>query len=120
MAEVEDFDAEKTLWSFWRELKQEWRDQNRKTKKHLAKMSHGQMIVEEESILVKWEDRGIDWPLRWEEEEKNAVVTVTDIWDYPKIRPMSKKHLALLKDRINHHFTQEGHTVRFVTLEEDQ
>lgn len=117
--ELEDFDSEKTLWSFWRELKQQWRDQKRKTKKSLAKMSHGQMMVEEDAILLKWEDRGTEWALRWEDEGKTPVVTVSDLWEYPKVRPMSKKHLALLKDRIDHHFTQQGHRVRFVTPEEE-
>ena len=119
MDELEDFDGEKTLWTFWQELKQEWRDQDRETKKHLGKMSHGQLVVEEESIFLKWEDRGTEWSLQWEDENKTAVITVMDAWFYPKVRPMSKKHLALLKGQVQDYFALNGTAVRFVTIEED-
>lgn len=116
--EVEDFDPEKTLWQFIKELDQEQRTDDRKLKKCFFKMSHGDIRVEEERVLLKWEDRGTVWPIE-RKEGSFLEILVCDAWDHPKVRPMSQKHVALLKDRISHHFEKEGRAVRFVAIEDD-
>ena len=117
--EDDDFDVNQSLWQFWKELKKEFWDQNQKTKKHLKKMNHGQILVKDEEVLLKLEDRGTAWPILNEEESPEVQVMVCDHWDYPKMRPMSKKHIGLLKGWVQDYFAKEGRTVRFVTIEDD-
>lgn len=120
IAEVKDFDPEMTLWQFARELNREQRTDDRKTKKRFSTMSHGDIQVDEDRLLLKWEDRGTVWTIDREADSPELEIQVCDAWDYPKVRPMSKRHAALLQDRVSHHFAKEGCTVRFVTMEEDE
>lgn len=117
--ELEDHDPDMTLWQFWGDLKKEWRDDDRKTQMTLQKMTHGQICTEEEQLLIKWEDRGAQWSVQWEDGGRTAVVQMFDNWVFPKVRPMSKKHLAQLQEQVRVHLEQEGCAVRFVTFEED-
>ena len=96
------------------------RTDDRKTKKRFSKMSHGDIQVDEDRLLLKWEDRGTVWTIDREADSPELEIQVCDAWDYPKVRPMSKRHAALLKDRVSHHFEQEGCAIRFVTMEEDE
>lgn len=118
--EEKDFNPEKTLWQLLQELNREQRADDRKLKKHFAQMSHGDIRVDEDQILLKWEDRGTVWSIRRKEENADPEILVCDAWDHPKVRPMSQKHMDLLKERIRNHFAREGCTVCFVTIEDDQ
>lgn len=120
MAEMEGIDPEKSLWRFWRELKRDWRDDDRKTKNSFRKMAHGQIRVEEDQLLLKWEDRGAAWPLQWTDEGKTAEIEVSAWWDHPKVRPMSIQHMEEAKDRIRSQLSPAGFVVRFVTPEEEE
>lgn len=118
--ELEDYDREMTLWHFWGDIKKEWREDDRRTRRYLDKMTHGQIIVEEDELLLKWEDRGLLWALHREDGEKTLTIDAFDNWVYPKVRPMSKKHFAAVQSKITDHFAREGYTVRFVTLEDPE
>lgn len=119
LEEVDDFDTNQSLWTFWKELKNEFRDQDQKTKKHLGKLKHGQILVRGEEVLIKLEDRGTVWPILNEDETSELQVMISDHWDYPKMRPMSKKHIGLIKGMVQDYFALKGKIVRFVTMEDD-
>ena len=51
-------------------------------------------------------------------EEWSDLVEKVDVWVYPNVRPISKKILRQIEDRITDYYARQGYQVSFVDLED--
>lgn len=110
---IEDMDIEKSLWDFWKELAKEAKDSNKKINKRMASMSDGQIILEEDLLYLKLDNRAVCLWVDRDDEKKTAEVESVTHWSYPKANPIGKKTNAEIKSAIIRYFSNQGYTVLF-------
>lgn len=104
-------DPEKSLWSFWRELK---KGDSSEDKKILKAMESKQIKFEDSCMLyVKWDERGTSAFVELDDEKRIAKVWEFGFWEYPKSNPISKEIKGKLEQMTVDYFSEIGYTTEF-------
>ena len=111
-----DYDPDKTLWSYWKEMKDMLTDQS-DAKRRYEPMKHGEIVIEEDYIYLKWEDRGVWLFFELDEETKVAKVDPVKYWYYPRSTEIAKSTIKEIKSRISAHFAEMGYATKFEDYE---
>jgi hypothetical protein len=111
-----DYDPDKTLWSYWKEMKDMLTDQS-DAKRRYEPMKHGEIVIEEDYIYLKWEDRGVWLFFELNEETKVAKVDAVRYWYYPRSTEIAKGTIKEIKSRISEHFAEMGYATKFADYE---
>lgn len=114
----DDLDDNQSLWEYWKESKRELKLDAERNKKLFKKMKHGEVILEDGYIYVKWKEQGIWLSVELDEEEKTAEIDSIDLWDYPKTSNISKSTINSLKNLINTHFSMMGYSTKYISLDD--
>ena len=111
-----DYDPDKTLWSYWKEMKDMLTDQS-DAKRRYEPMKHGELVIEEDYIYLKWEERGVWLFFELDEETKVAKVDPVKYWYYPRSTEIAKSTIKEIKSRISAHFAEMGYATKFEDYE---
>ena len=111
-----DYDPDKTLWSYWKEMKDMLTDQS-DAKRRYEPMKHGELVIEEDYIYLKWEERGVWLFFELDEETKTAKVDAVKYWYYPRSTEIAKSTIKEIKSRISAHFAEMGYATKFEDYE---
>ena len=114
---INDMNPEQSLWSFWRNLKKELITDDKEAKKRYDKMEHRQLIFEDGSVYLKWEDKGIWVSVELDEETKIAQIDSIDCWYYPKANKIAKATITEMKGIISLYFAELGYTTSFLSYD---
>lgn len=114
----DNFDLEMSLWQFWTKMKKEIIDTDKDVKELYENMQHNEVIIKDEYLCLKWQDKGVMLFVEFDEESKKAIVDNVDYWDYPKVNPISKKTIAEIKVKIVEYFNDKGYSCEFISYEE--
>ena len=112
---IKDYNPDESLWSFWKTMKKELHNGN--SKKYFEKMKHGDIILEDGYLYLKWKDRGIWVSVEINDELQTAEVDVIDSWYYPKSNKIAKDTIREIKDLINAYFAAQGYTAKYLSSE---
>ena len=117
-AKPKDYDMEQSLWSFLKQTQSINKTVPDGGKKKFKKMAHGDVKEDDGWVYLKLHDKGICLPVDRDEETKNAVVALGDVWDLPKGHKVSKTSEAMIKDAVQKYYRAEGYTVSFESFYE--
>lgn len=112
---MKDYNPEQSLWSFWREIKKELILDVKKEKQRFGKMQHGEIVLDDDFLYLKWKDRGIMVSVELNGELKVAKMKMPDIWFYPKTNKISKDIAEKMRDSIKVYFAERGYAVSFLS-----
>lgn len=110
---IRNMDTEQSLWSYWRDARKEWIADEKVSKKRHEKMKHKELIFENGSLYLKWENRGVRLSAETDEKTKTASVDAIVSWDYPKSNRIAKATAQEMQDLIRAYFAERGYTVSF-------
>lgn len=113
---IRDLDPEQSLWAFWRWMQRELVEQDREQKRRFERMVHGEIVLDDGFLYLKWQDRGICLAVELDEASHRAEVDAIDAWDYPKPNAIARQTADEMRAAIRAYFTSRGYTV---TEEED-
>lgn len=113
IADYGDFDGEMTLWKFMRDMKKEFILDTKKTKKRFEKMRHKEIIVEDEYLYLKWNDKGLWISVDADEEASAVTLDAIEFWDYPKHQRIAKQTIADIKRVVNVYYSELGYCVKY-------
>jgi hypothetical protein len=86
-------------------------------KRRYEPMKHGEIVIEEDYIYLKWEDRGVWLFFELNEETKVAKVDAVRYWYYPRSTEIAKGTIKEIKSRISEHFAEMGYATKFADYE---
>lgn len=115
---VKDVDPESSLWAFWKNLNNELVDGERQMNRRFNSLGEREICVTEDSLYLMWDHRGICQTIKLDAAKKQVLVEKVDVWVYPNARPISKKILRQIEDRITDYYARQGYQVSFVDLED--
>lgn len=111
---IKDVDPEASLWDFWRMVHHEIVGAERKVKRQFEAMSEGEIRIIDDTLYLKWDQRGICQTVRLDHYLKNAAVQRVTNWAYPRSQPIGKKLIQKMEDSIADYFRQQGYRLQFV------
>lgn len=114
----DDINPEESLWSFWHKLNKEFVLDEKNDKRRFNSMSHREIILEDDCLYIKWEERGISAGVEFIEDSRTAEVALIDLWNYPKSNKVSKKALEEIKKTISIYIAGLGYTTKFVEFDD--
>lgn len=114
---IKDIDPEQSLWSFWREMKNDLILEDKKLKKRFEKMNHREIVVEDGYLYLKWQDHGIWLSIEFNEELRIAEIDAIRSWAYPKSNTIAKNTVKEMMNLINTYFAGRGYTTKYISLE---
>ncbi|MBE6544410.1 MAG: hypothetical protein E7675_08425 [Ruminococcaceae bacterium] len=118
MDPIKDIDREMSIWSFWSNMKKEIIDNDKKAKKRYETMDHGEIVVDDDCLYVKWNDKGTCILLEFDKEAKKVTVYPAYTWDYPKSNPIAKKTSKEINGLVEEYFKSQGFKCEFITFDE--
>ncbi len=110
---------EESLWSFWRNMRNEIILDEKKMKMRFGRMNHRDIIYEEDYVYVKWENRGIWVAAERNEELKTVEIDEIRSWTFPKTNKIAKDTVKEVKTLINVYFARLGYTVKYASFDSD-
>lgn len=113
---IKDVDPEQSLWQFWHNMKKELVLQNIENKKRFETMQHGQIVLEDDFLYIKWEERGVWVAVELDKETKTAKIDPIHSWEYPKANAIAKKTIEDVKASISAYFAELGYSCEFSSL----
>ncbi len=115
---MDDIDPEESLWSFWKKTKKDLISDEKGIKKRLEKMEHGEIVLKDDSLYLKWEDRGICASVELNQELRTAQISEIEFWSYPKSHKIAKDTIQELKSFLNTYFARLGYTTQYLPKDE--
>lgn len=115
---IKDVDTNQTLWEFWSMFRKELVLTDKENEERFGKMSHGDIIYEDDYLYVKWEDKGVWLYVELNEEKKTASIDPIHSWDYPKANTIAKNTVSEIKQIIKEHFANLGYDCKFLSLDD--
>lgn len=110
---IEGMEDETSLWQVWLMCKKELVQTERENKKRFSGMRHGEVVMEEDYIYVKWQERGVWLAADVDEQAKKVQVDEPISWDYPKANTIAKKDKREIEQLIVGHFMTLGYSCLF-------
>lgn len=114
----DDFDLNDSLWEFWRKTKKELIIDEKDRQKRFKNMHHGEIILEDDYIYIKWNEHAIWLSAEINDNEMTVEIDEIEYWDYPKENKISKADIRNLKNLINSFFDEKGYTVKYITFDD--
>ena len=111
---IRAIDPDDSLWDFWKELHHQLVGADREIKRRFESMSEREIVMDENALYVKWDQRGICQSITLDTENKIAWVERVTHWFYPKRQPIGKKIVKKIEEHIVSHFTSQGFAAEFV------
>ena len=105
---------DESLWDLWKELHHQLIGAERETKRRFEAMAVGEIRMEDQTLYLKWDNRGICQKVDMDAECRIAKVEVVTTWTYPKKQPIGKKTIQKIKSCIADYYAMQGYTVEFV------
>lgn len=115
---MKDYDPEQSLWAFWGELRKMAGESKRVHKRRFKTMEEQELQLEAGFLYLKWEGQFVCQNVELDEKWKIARVEEVRHWYLPKARPIGKKTIAQMEERIRGHFAGLGYRVEFVSDED--
>lgn len=108
-------DLDDSLWTFWKDTKEEYVGDEKKRRELFEGMEHKQVVFdkEEEFIYVKWEDKGVWLSVMLDEDKRTVEVDSIRSWDYPKSNLIAKKTIKEIEKTIRTYFSGMGYSTKF-------
>ena len=114
----ESIDREQSLWSFWKKTKEEIKDSHEDVARTFETMSHGEILLDDGFIYVKWEDKGILLAAEINEEAKEAEIDAIEIWNHPKISDIEDEEIKKsIANIIVSYFSELGYKASFIACD---
>lgn len=110
----QDFGPEDTLWDVWKLIFQEIIGSKKKLRQRFETLPARKVVVEGESLLLKWDDRCVCQWTETDEDRRVVQVEALSKWAYPKTQPISKEQTRAIEEAIRTYFAGKGCTVEFV------
>lgn len=114
---IKELDANQSLWHFLKKTKKEIALDDKQTSEQFEKMTHKQIVCQEDCLYVKWKDRGVYYLFELNEELKTAELDSSDMWDYPTQAKISKDTIKELENLISLYFAKLGYTAKFISFD---
>ena len=108
---IRDLDPEQSLWAFWRWMQRELVEQDREQKRRFERMAHGEIVLDDGFLYLKWQDRGVCLAVELDEASRRAEVDAIDAWDYPKPNAIAHRTADEMRETIRAYFASRGYTV---------
>ncbi len=110
-----EIDREETLWDLWRKLNNIINDDE--FNKMFENMSEKEIRIDDMSLNLKWDHRGICQLMKLDEDNKTVQVATVDYWSYPKTQAIGKQKIKLIEEYIVSYYANKGYKVEFVDSE---
>lgn len=110
---VKDLDPEESLWVFWRNIHNEFVGSVRKMKKQFASMSDRAIVLDDDTLYIKWGKRGVCLSVQLDALWKRAMVEDVHSWSYPTTNLIAKKTAQEIRQKITGYFAEKGYVVAF-------
>lgn len=108
-----DISPDHSLWQLWAELRHMMITEDRKIKKRFSSMEDRELRLEEDSLYIKWGNRGLILAAEYSEANGSYTVEKPEHWDYPKVNTMAKKTQAEIRTAITAYFSNRNSRVEF-------
>ena len=114
----EGYDPEESLWSFWRRKAAEAKKEDIEMVERYQSMAHGEIILEDGYIYLKWGECGI-WVSAEEDTETGEVeIDAIDYWYYPKSSKIDPESESEIKKLLISYYADLGFKAKFISYDE--
>lgn len=114
---LRDVNPEESLWGLWKMLRYELILKDRQVKKRFETMADREILFENNTLYMKWGQKGICQSVELDPETNTARVESVSNWAYPKVTPIAKKTVREMECEITDHFRRRGFFVEYFDVE---
>ncbi len=116
--DIKNIDPEQSLWDFWRAIKNEVAQDEQETKQRFDSMTHRQILLDDDLLYIKWEERGLWLCIERDEDAKTVSIDPISFWYYPKNGSIDKKTAEEIERLVRDYFAEAGYTCEFISYED--
>lgn len=113
----EAIDLDDSLWDLWKKFRHQLIGIDKESKRLFETMFDKEIRIADETLYLKWDQRGICQIVELDTEGKIAKVEHVTDWAYPKSQSIGKQLIQKMEDQISAYYAKQGYTVEFVDLE---